>query len=349
MTELPYVFSVIQRRLYVTYLTEAGAWTWQSLGQPTATVTVARGVGAVAAQTRRYDYERPMAFVIGSDGHLWSAAFDGTNWGWTDHRTPGVPVKGSAGVVAVLDQPHLIPRPYAFVIDGDGNLWSQWWNGTQWSWTPHGTPTAAPLSPDTARVGVTTEQPVAEGPEQPQVFLLADGENGEPELWQRGADGGEWAWTRHGRPDGRGISAGLGALNDNGPVLRTGYLSAFVAVAADVYELRVTDAGAEWRRHGALSGPGIETAGAVTLLDDAERLAQPYLFLIDPAAGPVVVHTAVYDEWTWGTIPGTRPTHLGNFATGTAVAAVREHTTGAQTPYVFSLTKAATLQAAWLE
>jgi hypothetical protein len=45
-------------------------------------------------------------------------------------------IGASYGVMA-LDN---AARPYIFVQASDGNLWSQWWSGSTWTWSNHGHP-----------------------------------------------------------------------------------------------------------------------------------------------------------------------------------------------------------------
>nr|MDT0658483.1 hypothetical protein [Micromonospora sp. DSM 115978] len=346
--EDPYVFSRINTELHLTYFAD-GKWNWLPLGQPDAGVSVVRGIGVVVGQGIRYDRERPIAFVVGSDANLWSNTFDGTKGTWTNHGSPtGVGVQWSAGVVAVRDRPSQTPRPYVFVVGDDSTLWANWWNGGQWSWDPHGTPTNRSLSSG-ARVGATVTQPVAEGPEYPQVFVLAAGTGVGQELWRRSWNGGGWSWLGHGRPTATSVTKGLGAINYNGAALQTNRLSAFVAVNNLIYELALNGSQAQWVPHGGIPDTGAETAGAITVRDSYADPAVPYLFVINLNGGPVNVNTAGTAGWQWSTIPGTDPNSLGNFNTGTAVSAVRDTATSTQVPYVFYWSTSNTLQVAWLQ
>lgn len=192
-------------------------------------------------------------------------------------------------------------------------------------------------------------QRVAEGPEYPQVFVLAGAPGVDLELWRRSWNGGGWSWLNHSRPDDSSITKGLGAINYNGAALQTTRLSAFVAVNNLVYELALNGSQAQWVPHGGVPDTGVETGGAVTVRDSYTGPAVPYLFAINMHGGPVNVNTTETTGWQWSTIPGTDPHSLGNFSTGTAVSAIRDIDTSAQVPYVFYWSKRNTLQVAWLQ
>ena len=86
--------------------------------------------------------QRPYAFVRGSDGNLWLNWWNGTQWHWSNQGNPPglATVTGPVGVITVMDSPQAAQRPYAFVRGSDGNLWLNWWNGTQWHWSNQGKP-----------------------------------------------------------------------------------------------------------------------------------------------------------------------------------------------------------------
>jgi hypothetical protein len=77
--------------------------------------------------------DRPYAFLLSQDGHLWQNHFDGQNWVWFDGGTPpGGGIDQPAGVTAVQD------RPFAYILDIYGRLWSNSWTGKAWQWHCHG-------------------------------------------------------------------------------------------------------------------------------------------------------------------------------------------------------------------
>jgi hypothetical protein len=51
-----------------------------------------------------------------------------------------VNITAPVGVITVMDSPTSAQRPYAFVQGSDGNLWVNWWNGSQWNWSNQGKP-----------------------------------------------------------------------------------------------------------------------------------------------------------------------------------------------------------------
>src|SRR5262245_45653115 len=62
------------------------------------------------------------------------------NWHWADQGAPPAGVYSGVGTVTVMDTPASAQRPYAFVRGGDGNLWVNWWSGSQWAWADQGAP-----------------------------------------------------------------------------------------------------------------------------------------------------------------------------------------------------------------
>ncbi len=136
----------------------------------------------------------PYAFVVGTDGHLWSNRWTGTERSWYDHGAPsaGLKIDGPVGVTEVEE------HPYAFVVGTDGHLWSNRWTSTEWSWYENGAPAGLTIA---GPVGVTKVE------EHPYVFVV--GSDGH--LWCQWWTGTEWSWDDLGPPpDGR-IAAGVGA------------------------------------------------------------------------------------------------------------------------------------------
>ena len=73
--------------------------------------------------------QRPYAFVVGSDGHLWVNWWDGSQWQWAHQGVPdGQLVSAGVGALTVMDTPGAAQRPYAFVIGSDGHLWVNYWS-----------------------------------------------------------------------------------------------------------------------------------------------------------------------------------------------------------------------------
>ncbi|MCW6004452.1 hypothetical protein K1W54_07620 [Micromonospora sp. CPCC 205371] len=346
----PYFFSTIGPDLWVKHL-DNGFWDGGSLGSPSPTVSVVRGVGAVTGQLYAWEPQRPFAFVIGSDGHLWTRSRAGGVWtGWQDQGTPtGTTVSAAVGAVAVHDSPSAAGRPYVFVLGGDGHLWVNWWNGGRWQWYDQGVPPGSTLSSSFIRVGVTTTQPVTEGSEYPQAFLLDAQRN----LWRHGWNGSAWEWANYGRPSSAapGGIHGLGVVNDNGLEYRTTYVSAFVAVNNMVYEYTLPTSGpGQWMSRSGISGTTYVSALGVInpRTSYGDRLAR--LFLASShVITPISVNTWRATGWTWGTVPGTSITDSGGWNTGDTVTAVRDPGLAVDVPYVFYWSDKNQMTVAWLE
>jgi hypothetical protein len=144
------------------------AWGWADLGKPPG-VTVADAVGVLTVMNSPTSSQRPYAFVIGSDGHLWVDWWNGSAWGWADLGKPaGVAIDDTVGVLTVMNSPTSSQRPYAFVMGSDGHLWVDWWNGSAWGWADLGKPAGATID-DT--VGVLTVKDSPTSGQRPYIFM----------------------------------------------------------------------------------------------------------------------------------------------------------------------------------
>src|SRR5436305_12048091 len=77
-------------------------------------------------------------------------------WHWTRIGPTAGGRAGAVGVgaVTVQDTPGAYRRPYVFVLDVEGNLWINWYDGTAWQVPNRGTPGVALRTP----VGAITVQ-----------------------------------------------------------------------------------------------------------------------------------------------------------------------------------------------
>jgi hypothetical protein len=67
--------------------------------------------------------QRPYAFVLGNDQHLWVNWWDGSAWHWADQGTPSnTTIEAGAGAITVKDNPNASQRPYVFVQGADTQL-----------------------------------------------------------------------------------------------------------------------------------------------------------------------------------------------------------------------------------
>jgi uncharacterized protein YfaP (DUF2135 family) len=115
--------------------------------------------------------QRPYAWVIGSDRHLWANWWDGSAWHWSDMGTPGtgLVVDAGVGVTTVMDSPGAPQRPYAWVIGSDRHQWTNWWDGHAWHWSHMGRPGTGLVD---AGVGVTTVTDSPGSPQRPYAWVI---------------------------------------------------------------------------------------------------------------------------------------------------------------------------------
>lgn len=59
--------------------------------------------------------------------------------------------------------------PYVFVLGGDGNLWLNWWDGTQRHWSNQDNPPG--LATVAGPVGVTTVMDSPQAAQRPYAFV----------------------------------------------------------------------------------------------------------------------------------------------------------------------------------
>src|SRR5437899_2479711 len=132
-------------------------------------------------------------------------------WYWTRIGPTAGGRAGAVGVgaVTVQDTPGAYRRPYVFVLDGGGNLWINWYDGTAWQVINRGTP-GVPL---TTPVGAITIQDGLTNPQRPYVFVWGRDNN----LWLNWWNGSTWLWDNRGNPGSfafRGEVAGARSVRD---------------------------------------------------------------------------------------------------------------------------------------
>jgi hypothetical protein len=168
---------------------QARKWKWQSQGAPPA----APGPDGIPLGIATASYKNnPMAFVWDSAGHLWVNWWDGQarKWKWRDQGAPPVQTvaPGLDHFPSAIAATSYQGRPYVFAFGRDLHLWANWWDGSAWRWTDHGTPPG----PDFLYVGGLA---AASGPGGPMAFTKTeDRQRTEGHLWVSSWDGtGKWA------------------------------------------------------------------------------------------------------------------------------------------------------------
>jgi hypothetical protein len=153
----------------------------------------------------------PLAFVIGSNGHLYDVLFSfaaGANplFAWNDHGAIPASVTPSGAAVNVVGgaagNPAMVSTVYqsttseifAFVIGYDQNLYDCHLAGTDWVWEAHGAPAGTSLYLSGSPVGAVYDSATD------QIFVFVLTENGH--LWDRHGSGVTWEWYDHGVPAG---------------------------------------------------------------------------------------------------------------------------------------------------
>ncbi|MFV8347954.1 hypothetical protein, partial [Flavobacterium sp. ZB4P13] len=96
-------------------------------------------------------------------------------------------------------------RPYVFVKSSDGLLWVYWWSGSDWIWSPQGTPINEPFSDSMGAITVDGGRPY--------VFV----KGGDGNLWVNWWSGSAWGWSNQGIPSsGVSITDTMGAITVDG-------------------------------------------------------------------------------------------------------------------------------------
>jgi hypothetical protein len=172
---------------------DGAQWKWVDHGDPpgTAAITAPRG-GATVRDTLQTP-ERIYVFVQGSDGKLWVNWWDGAQWNWTNQgKPPSAAIGGPTGTIRLLDPLVNTERPYTFVRGSDGNLWINWWSGSQWSWANQGKPAGGIAG----SVGARPVRDTSTSVQRPHVFVR--GTDGH--LWLDAWNGAKWNWADQGSP-----------------------------------------------------------------------------------------------------------------------------------------------------
>jgi hypothetical protein len=175
-------------------------WQWSNQGNPTAT-TALIGPGVITFQhtdgTRRI-----FAFVMGKDGNLHVDWWDGSNWKWSNlGRPPNTTVSSGPGVITFQENDGT-RKIHAFVIGGDGHLWANWWDGSQWQWSDQG---GANQSIGLTGPGAITYQDNAK---KQHIYVFTHNSILQVNYW----DGSNWQWANLGKPLNTNIISGAGVV-----------------------------------------------------------------------------------------------------------------------------------------
>jgi hypothetical protein len=249
-------------------------WNWSNQGKP-AGVNIAGPVGVLTVMDNPSAAQRPYAFVRGSDGHLWVNWWNGSQWNWSNQGKPaGVNISGPEGVLTVMDNPTAAQRPYAFVQGSDGNLWVNWWNGSQWNWANQGKPAGVNIS---GPVGVLTVKDNPTAAQRPYAFVRGSDGN----LWVNWWNGSQWNWANQGKPAGVNISGPEGVLTVMDAPLAAQRPYAFVQGSdGNLWVNWWNGSQWNWSNQGKPAGVNISgPEGVLTVMDNPTAAQRPYAFV----------------------------------------------------------------------
>jgi hypothetical protein len=240
--------------------------------------------------------QRPYAFVLGSDGNLWVNWWTGSEWLWANQGKPaGVNVSGPEGTVTVMDTPTSTQRPYAFVLGNDGNLWVNWWTGSEWLWADQSKPDGVNIS---ARVGVLTVMDSPAATQRPYAFVLGSDGNLWVNWWS-----GSWNWANQGKPDGANISARVGVLTVMDSPAATQRPYAFVLGSdGNLWVNWWNYTQWNWANQGKPPGADVSVpVGVITVMDSPTSSQRPYAFVLG-SDGNLWVNWWNDTQWAWSNL-----------------------------------------------
>jgi hypothetical protein len=285
--------------LHVRYW-NGSQWKWADQGTPPGTtLSDAPGVITYAA-----DKQRIYAFARGGNGHLFVNYWNGSQWKWADQGTPPgttVAPDSSPGVITYAADKQ---RIYAFARGGNGHLFVNYWDGSQWKWADQGTPPGTTVIPKSSPGVITYEEA-----DKRKIYAFVQGNNGR--LYVNYWDGSQWKWADQGEPIFHAIS----------PFCSPGVITYVEGGKRRIYAFVTTDDNSDitpltldvnywngsqwkWANQGTLV---VGTPGVITYKEgDKQRI---YAFVT--GNGSLVVNYWDGSQWKWanqGTPPGTKVT-----------------------------------------
>jgi len=161
--------------------TPSGSWAWGDHANPTNWTLFNRPdavhVGGAMPSNK--------VFVTFSDGSLWQRWWDGGHWRWHPHGIPfGWRVDSPA--VAVADGKLFVTGDWDHAGGNTRVLLQLYWNGSSWTWYPHGSPPSTSIAEGGAAATIGGDHVVVKG---------TDG-NFHMCWW----NGSAWAWKNCGAP-----------------------------------------------------------------------------------------------------------------------------------------------------
>lgn len=230
---------------------------------------------------------------------------------------PAPRVDAPLGTVLVNERPHSF-------YDSGGNVWLNWWSGSEWLWQDQGPPPGAGVF---VQEGDLPCAVTVEG--RPHIFLFAPND-----LWAHWWTGGSWAWRNLGHPPGLANRLRMGAVTTDSGCIYV-FVNAFVRT--NVFELWTcwwSGSDWAWERCGSPQ-PGIMPIGPLgaTVVDGT----RPHVF-VGASDNNVWVYHWTDAGWIWTNLG------RGDVLPGRAVGAV---TIEGNRPHVFLSSGLRTWVAAW--
>jgi uncharacterized protein YfiM (DUF2279 family) len=166
---------------------DGGSWSWVNLGNGGVSLS---GSPAAINYTGTDGVPHENVYVLGSDGNLYIAVYDGTAWSWVNLGNGGVALSGSLAVINFPGSNGLL-HENVYVLGSDGNLYIAVYDGSAWSW----------VNLDNGGVALSGSPSVVnssgqDGVLHESVFIL--GSDGD--LYSDVYDGSGWSWVNLGSP-----------------------------------------------------------------------------------------------------------------------------------------------------
>ena len=281
------------------------AWQWADQGIPPGTTKVTE----VAATTfKSGSQQRIYAFVKGDDSKLHVNYWNGSSWSWASRgNPPGTTVGILAGAVTYQAPGTNTRWIHVFVWGADKHLYANYWNGTEWKWTDHGTFPNAAADYGSKAAAITYQQ---SGTQRIYAFFE---ELNSANHYVRYRSASAWHWAFEGTPPGISsfmFSSAPRAITYLVQSVRKIYVFA-TGKPGHLYYRHWNGSQWEWMDRGAPTGTTVGgVAGAVSYLTagPAFGLRRIYVF-VRGENGHLYTNHWNGSEWQWvdrGVPPGTK-------------------------------------------
>jgi hypothetical protein len=182
--------------LYSCATDDGQTWSWAPGGGPFLSALKVTSPASGASVVALSDHGRPVfeAVCRSSEGHLRTAAWNGSAFAWSDAfapygDAPGAPALGGVPALAAY-----APTPlFAFAVDVAGALFVARSDGSAWKWSERGAPPGSILQPLSSISAVA----YLEG-NQPRVYAFGVSVDGHLRVCY--GDGASWTWADQGAP-----------------------------------------------------------------------------------------------------------------------------------------------------